>query len=426
MKRTARVVVGWWSMVVALRSVDAAFDALLEPLQRLPPNEFERRVQQLPLALVLFCVPARQSCIDLDATLSKANNMLRAAGPSHKLRAHVRLVDMSLPGASSIRNGYDITRMPSFKVFKYGVASPFGGDAKSTSSIVQELIRLANESTSSPAHDGRATVVTIPMDMRSLWHTIDAHPLLIVLFTASSPSGSSRQMSHLASNFTAAAERLLEQGVPVRFGWMRILPDQGEQTKLDLKRKNEVTELPDIKIFHWQDDTWSGPNGMRHSFSQSSYQASADVLSIIDVARWTVGTSMKRSPMSRVHQIVGLSSLTDALSKAQCMLLVFSNKWCTRCIRLAPEYDVASVRLYEQEPPIALSLVDVDDPRNAELLVKYPLYSIPSARYFFRGKLRGDFVHGDTAEEIVNQMSMLQDDLLRASAMAAKLGSADT
>ncbi len=421
---TARVVVAW-SMVVALRTADAAFDALLEPLQRLTPNDFERRVQQLPLALVLFCVPERQSCIDLDATLSKANNMLRTAGRSHKLRAQIRVVDMSLPGASSIRNGYDITRMPSLKVFKYGVASPFGGDAKSTSSIVQELIRLANESNSSPAHDGRATVVTIPMDMRSLWHTIDSHPLLIVLFTPASPSGSSRQMSHLASNFTAAAKVLLEQGVPVRFGWMRILPDQEEQTKLELKRKNEVTELPDIKIFHWHDDR-SGPNGLRHSFSQSSYQASADTLSIIDVARWTVGMSMKRSLMSRMHQVVGLSSLTDALSKAQCMLVVFSNKWCTRCIRLAPEYDVASVRLYEQEPPIALSLIDVDDPRNAELLVKYPLYSIPSARYFFRGKLRGDFVHGDTAEEIVNQMSMLQDDLLRASAMAAKLGSADT
>jgi len=157
-----------------------------------------------------------------------------------------------------------------------------------------------------------------------------------------------------------------------------------------LSRRFGVSELPDIKVFiHGQ---------------VSVYQTGAEVLDLLDVVRWNMqnarcfkGTAEKglhHSKSSQVVEIVGMPGLEAFLATNQLVLVAFATRWCTRCLVLSAELDIAAVLLGAAEPPMELGLVDIDDPSNWPLLKRFGIYSFPVGKIFHRGRLVSDFIGG--------------------------------
>jgi len=220
------------------------------------------------------------------------------------------------------------------------------------------------------------------------------HSLLFVLFHASSEAES----SYLFSNFSYAADELARQKVAVGLGKLQI--EWGDASTVALARRVGVTELPDIKIFHFG--------------RPRDYQAGADALDLIDVARWNAGALMQRLPTSKVFEIEGADGLQDALARHQLLLVAFTTRWCSRCLKLASEFDQASTLLSAADPPVALATLNLDVPVNAALAERFGVYSFPIGKYFFRKRFIGAFTGGSHAHEIVSEMLTIRNNLLNA------------
>ena len=178
--------------------------------------------------------------------------------------------------------------------------------------------------------------------------TLSTFPLVFVLFYS---------MEHvqptLHANYTAAAAQLFEQNVNVRLARMEV--KQGTQSVMIVKEL-QVEELPDIVIFR---------NGRA-----TAYQAGAGVLDLIDVARWNAGNSIVR-PRNVVYDVDGTAEFEQVLSQHRFVLIAFTTRWCSRCLVLSTELDVASTLLASAEPPVALASVNIDAPVNRPLLERF-------------------------------------------------------
>lgn len=248
-------------------------------LPRVPPNEFEQRMQQLPLTLALFCYPSDPMCTRQEGDLAAA--AVKLAG--ERSSANLRMVDISQPGGRELLQQYGGTESERrlLLLLRNGVATRYTGSALSAAVVesMRALVRSQQGESADPTFgslssaDERFDVserpsAVVQLDARSFSDLVRANPLLIVLFHTRERGG-----ALLLSNFSLAAESLMLQGVAVRLGQMQI--SYGDAEQLSLARRFGVNELPDIKIFH---------NGRA-----SDYQAGADALDLIDVARWNAG-----------------------------------------------------------------------------------------------------------------------------------------
>ena len=97
------------------------------------------------------------------------------------------------------------------------------------------------------------------------------------------------------------------------------------------------------------------------------------------------------------------------------LLIAFTNRWCTRCLLLMPEFEQAASYLADADPPITLATVNIDDPKNMPLIERFGVLSFPVGKIFYQGRFRGDFMGGTQADEIIEEMIQQRDALLKAS-----------
>jgi len=252
--------------------------------------------------------------------------------------------------------------------------------------------------TESPAVAEQAV---LELSAKSFAEDLKAYPLIFVLFY----DAQMVRNPFLLQNFTQAAEALADHRVAAKFGWMQVSRHDDAESWLISKRYG-VNELPDIKIFH---------NGR-----PSDYQAGADALDLIDVARWNAGAHMQRPPTSRVVEVEGPRGFDLALEKEALLLVAFTTRWCTRCLMLAAEFDAASTLLAAADPPVTLGTINLDDPRNRALVERFGVLSFPVGKYFYQGRFMGDFMGGSLAHEIVAEMLTIRDSLMLAEGASRK------
>jgi len=239
------------------------------------------------------------------------------------------------------------------------------------------------------------------LEIETFAQSVQTQPLLFVLFY----SIEAMQDSFVLSHYTAAAETLQQQSVAVRFGWVEI--DRADTANTFLQQYG-VAALPDIKIFR---------RGERYDF-----QSGADAVDLVDVARWNAGRQalLHRDPGSKVVTVSGSKELNDLLTQNSIVLLAFSARWCTRCLALFPELDSASSLLAAADPPVAIGIVDIDDPQNRRVADEHRALSFPIGKIFHNGRYRADFQGGTAAHEIVSETLTVRDHLIRTSGTGAK------
>merc|ERR1719231_721410 len=104
----------------------------------------------------------------------------------------------------------------------------------------------------------------------------------------------------------------------------------------------------------------------------------------------------------------------NVFEREQVLLIAFTNRWCTRCLLLQPEFEEAAGLLADASPPVALATVNIDDPKNLPLVERFGVLSFPVGKIFLHGKFRGDFMGGTQSEEIVAEMLAQRNELLKA------------
>ena len=360
-------------------------------LPRSSPSDFSRLISSLQIGLVLFCRPSLEACTRVEKELVLARNMLSGANS----KISFAYVDVSAPGAYTLT---DVKIIPSIAIYRKGDATPYHGKRTALEivrtvqslEIVPHSTRLTQKAYETLAQQGIAEPVVLTIAPQTLPRQILKHELLFVLFTKALGEGNLDR--HIVSNFTYAAEVLRAQRIPIKLGWIRILEDDIDRSKASLARY-KVEKLPDLKIFH--------------NSVATQYRASVDSETIIDVARWNVG--MWRKPVIGSSSVViqGSSSMESALSKYRCLLLVFSNLWCSRCISSAPEFEQASMKLASISSNIGVATIDVQDVRNREVLSAYTLSSIPSAKVLVSGHIVGEYRRRFVSSDIVADMKVV-------------------
>ena len=238
----------------------------------------------------------------------------------------------------------------------------------------------------------------LPLTGATFAEALSDHPLLFVLFF----SDERVRGTHLLQNYSLAAAELERdhQPVKVKLAWLEVRSNDAE--RVALSRRFGVSELPDIKIFH-------------HG-RPSNFEAAASTSSLVDIARWNAGHQQQRDLQtkgaSRVVEIEGNWGLAQAFEREQVLLIAFTNRWCTRCLLLQPEFDEAAMFLADADPPITLATVNIDDPRNGPLVERFGVLSFPVGKIFYHGRFRGDFMGGTNSDQIAAEMLAQRDQLL--------------
>jgi len=147
-------------------------------------------------------------------------------------------------------------------------------------------------------------------------------------------------------------------------------------------------------------------------------QAGADVLGLLDVARWNAGRVLTRPHWSQVVEVNSNAEFETLLAANCIVLLAFTTRWCSRCMSLTTEFDAASHMLTHADSLVALGSIDVDDPSNRLMTQRFGVLSFPVGKIFFRGRFVADFMGGTTALEIVAEMLSLRAELLSAEHQA--------
>tara|TARA_B110001452_G_C15199295_1_gene416267 strand:- start:262 stop:1131 length:870 start_codon:yes stop_codon:yes gene_type:complete len=271
-------------------------------------------------------------------------------------------------------------------------------------SAVAALVGLSCVAGAAAAGSAQPPPPVLPLTGATFAQALSDYPLLFVLFF----SDERVRGTHLLQNYSLAAAELERdhQLVKVKLAWLEVRWNDAE--RVALSRRYGVSELPDIKIFH-------------HG-RPSNFEAAASTSNLVDIARWNAGHQQQRDLQtkgtSRVVEIEGNWGLMNAFEREHVLLIAFTNRWCTRCLLLQPEFEEAAMHLADADPPITLATVNIDDPKNLPLIERFGVLSFPVGKIFYHGRFRGDFMGGTSSDEIAAEMIAQRDQLLTAGGEA--------
>ncbi|KAL3693026.1 hypothetical protein R1sor_006677 [Riccia sorocarpa] len=103
-----------------------------------------------------------------------------------------------------------------------------------------------------------------------------------------------------------------------------------------------------------------------------------------------------------------VGNFTETIEKYDFIVVEFYAPWCGHCKRLAPEYEKAATILKNNDPPIILAKVDLDDEYNKPLASEFNIAGFPTLKIIKnKGQLIQDYSGPRESDGIVSHLQKL-------------------